>query len=98
MGSNNSSSTASVPPNVTSPSEGGGGLTGIIQSAINQVFRGSNWSATSQPQTVIIMALTALPLHPRMTKLRPQEDQGSTQTLSTLTSTSGTSGEDERRV
>merc|ERR1711879_1012858 len=51
MGSNNSSSRASVPPNVTSPSEGGGGLTGIIQSAINQVFRGSNWSATSQPQS-----------------------------------------------
>ena len=44
-------SSASVPPNVTSPSEGGGGLTGIIQSAINQVFRGSNWSATSQPQS-----------------------------------------------
>ena len=48
---NASTSTSSaVPPTVTTPT-GGGGLSGIIQSAISQVFRGSNWSATSQPQS-----------------------------------------------
>jgi len=44
------STSSSVPPTVTTPT-GGGGLSGMIQSAISQVFRGSNWAPTSQPQS-----------------------------------------------
>ena len=45
-----SSTSSSVPPTVTTPT-GGGGLSGMIHSAISQVFRGSNWASTSQPQS-----------------------------------------------
>jgi len=49
------STTSSEPSSSSSSSEGGaaagGGLTGIIQSALNQVFRSSNWSSQSQPSS-----------------------------------------------
>ena len=45
-----SSSSAPATSSASAPDQGaGGGLSGIIQSALNQVFRSSSWSS-SQPQ------------------------------------------------